>query len=496
MQIKKGKRGVIRHLAITSAAGLFFWIIGEMFFSALTEKMWTPLGISLYFLFFTVIIAVLLIIFSISKVDAAKKENKKNITDGLAFGAILMAGIVLFSCLFEFLYELGGHDVSANTSYVFLIDDSGSMGGTEDVRINAIKEVMENDGGKNPYAVYRFSDNAELIKPMDYYNPGDEENMNFISYGGTEILKSIKTILDDIKTGKLDKAGTCPKILLVSDGGAYSFGLKNVTSKCVRNGISVSTIGVAGCNEGLLRKIADSTGGVFVYCDNVSQLSESLEQAKAVNTDRNLLSERFVFKNNGLYCFLRILFLFILGIAWSFAKASIFTDESVKWETVIIFSVICCTTAVLLLEFLSGTAISIKLLRLIFCVLWAVTYGTFGEKRNSKATFGNGESSFGNNNFSTNPHSDFDSLGKKDNNDVAVKGVNFNDFPLGSGEQKTDKSNPFNNNPLSGTSGPSNNGGFTSNPFNGTFGSSGGSGAASNPFNSTGSKNSGNPFDF
>ena len=490
----KNMNGVLVHLIITAVLGIVFWVIGEVLFPVLTEKMWTPLGIAIYFLIFAVLIMITFFIISATKIDLAKKEIKRNIKDGYAIGAIAMVGVILFSCLFEFLYELGGQEVYEPTSYIFLVDDSGSMEGTEDIRINAIKEVMENSAVKKPYAVYKFADNAEQIKPMGHYNNSDRDNFVFESNGGTEILRSIVTVLEDLKSGKLNNAGNAPKILLLSDGGSSKFGLRSVARKCKDSGVSVSTIGVEGCVESFLQSIADKTGGVFVRCDDVTQLSESFEQAKAMNTDRNLLSERFVYKNDQLYAFLRILFLGLLGIVWSFFKSFIMYDNNNQSKKNIIFSIICCIIGVLIIEFLSGTIFNIKFLRLIFCVFWALTYNTVAfEKKVSEAKYGVAEKI-----QTGGAGSDSDlnsSLLSEKRNASSTKELSFGGTNNDPGNQTGNPvADPFAGQSVfpNGNSSGSNNGGFVQNPFGGNTPSSPFGNNLSNPFNNNSS--SSNPF--
>lgn len=382
---KSSGKGVSKHLILTALTGVIFWLIGELAFTFLTEKIWTPLGISVYFLVFAVLMFIILFIILAVKADVSTKEKKRNIKEACTLGIIAMAAVVAFSCLFEFLYELGGRDYYEPTSYIFLVDDSGSMDGTEDLRVQAIKDVMTSDNVDEPYAVYRFAYDAELIKPMGKYDDSDVQLMSFESMGGTEILTSIKTIVKDFSDGKLAGAGVSPKILLVSDGHSSSFGTGSVARLCKKNLISVSTIGIDGCNESFLKKLADSTGGVFVRCEDVSQLAESLEQAKGFNTDRNLLSTRFVYKNDALYAFLRIIFLCMLGVAWSIGKMYFCHDSNKILKKSLLFSIICCVAAVLILEFFAGSFIDIEYLRLIFCVLWAITYGEFGSAKKGSA---------------------------------------------------------------------------------------------------------------
>ena len=95
--------------------------------------------------------------------------------------AIMLVILFAATLLLEFLYELGGGITTYKpTSYIFVIDDSSSMVSNDpyNERVSAIKEIMERE--RIPYAVYKFSDDARLIRPMDSYH-GDED-LGFNSY--------------------------------------------------------------------------------------------------------------------------------------------------------------------------------------------------------------------------------------------------------------------------------------------------------------------------
>lgn len=371
----KIKNSCGRHIVYTAGAGVAFWILGEILFSTLTEKISAPFGLPIYFLIFFLVVAAILASSSYFKTDFANAAVKKNVVSSCKLIAILLSVFIVITGLFEFLYELGKQEIPEPTSLIFLIDDSGSMQGTEEDRVNAINSLMADNNTNLPYAVYKFTDNATLIKEMGAYKSSDH-TLGLESEGGTEILGAINTVLNDIKNGKLKNAGAYPKILLVSDGASTSRGIRSITKECRNRFISVSTIGVDGCDKGLLQKIADLTGGVFVSCNDISDLAQVLESAISTNTARNLLSERVVFKYDGLYCFLRLFFLSVMGILWTFMKLQLCYEDATNKKKWYILSFALCIVGVVLLEVLSGHAVPIRFLRLVFCVLWAITGGS------------------------------------------------------------------------------------------------------------------------
>lgn len=375
--VKKRIAGTIVYMIISAVAGIAAWIVGEILFDSLTQKVFTPIGILLYFLIAYIIISLVLIALLIKKLTVADFKHKIRSTCKLLL--IILLAFLLTTGLFEFLYELGKTEIPEPTSLIFLIDDSGSMDGNEADRVKALNDVMKNNN--LPFAVYSFTNHAQQLRNMEFYSATlTEQDLSFQSNGGTEIIASIKDVLRDLEQGSIKNAGLSPKILLVSDGGSSSFGLRSMTKSCRKQMVSVSSIGMIGSSEGLLKRIAEATGGVYVSCTDVTALGTDLTKAVASDTDRNLLSERIVYNHNGLYAVLRILFLSLMGLVWSLMKTMLLSEEKKLRKKAFVYSVILCVSGSLIVEFGSAAGISIVLLRLLFDVLWAITYGTLPKK--------------------------------------------------------------------------------------------------------------------
>ena len=378
------KKNKIIVTIVSLITGLIFWLIGEMLFSSLTEKFFTPLGIAIYFLLFGIILFIVLSVIGFFQRDQHNKNNARNTGEALRLAVFFLVIMFVFSGVFEFLYELGDDSVPEPTSYVFLIDDSGSMSGNDpsNMRPSAISQIMKQRNDL-PYAVYKFCENAELIKGMGVYSPDDISKLEFMSNGGTDVLHSVEKIVADFTQGVLSGGGQYPRIILFSDGASSSWGMRSIAKECISNGISICSVGFGSCDEGYLKRIANMTGGVYVYCDDASKIGTSMMQAASENLSRNLLSVRVVLNNDGLYCFLRILFLSLLGIIWALIKRSSTQNlaDGSKNYTLIYFLI--CVVGALVVEFASNF-LSISLVRLIFCLLWAIAFG--------EVLFGNEES--------------------------------------------------------------------------------------------------------
>ncbi|MBE6679642.1 MAG: VWA domain-containing protein, partial [Ruminococcaceae bacterium] len=214
------RSGLALHIFITAVVGVGFYILGELLLPVLTKVIWPPLGIALYFLLFGVVIYTISVIMCKARGDYAAWE-KKNLSSvvSTAWKRAVLGLVVLFiaSGAFEFLYELEKRNYTKPSSYVFVIDDSGSMTGSDPrmQRVAAIDAIMAKEAADFPYAVYRFTGEVELVRDMAPYQQG--EIIEFNPTGGTDIVLALSRAIDDIKAGTL-KGGTAPKILLLSDG--------------------------------------------------------------------------------------------------------------------------------------------------------------------------------------------------------------------------------------------------------------------------------------
>lgn len=360
-------------------SGVIAFVIGEFLFDRLTENLYTPLGVMLYFLLFGCILFVTLMVL-LSKKLSAKEFNLKLRALWKPFLVVLFI-FLLTTTVFEFLYELGKEEIPEPTSLIFLIDDSGSMKGNEADRVKALNDVMKNSN--LPFAVYSFADNAKLLRNMEVYQTDiTEENLNFASNGGTNIIPSINRVLEDLDNGVINNTGQRPKILLVSDGASSLLGLRSTAKKCKSRMVSISSIGMQGSSESPLKRIAASTGGVYVSCNDVTMLGDDLTQAIASDESRNLLSKRIIFKNDGIYAILRILFLSLMGVLWSFLKMMMLSETKELCRKMFVCSLVFCIIGTCIIEVGFANEISATLLRLIFVVMWAITIGTLPLKNN------------------------------------------------------------------------------------------------------------------
>ena len=285
-------------------------------------------------------------------------ENGQHpLSDNIRTFFALLLILFIITGLLEYIYEIGKNNVDEPTSYVFLIDDSGSMSGNDPdfERSDAIKKIMQRQNPDLPYAVYKFTESSSLLKSMSTYNNNDE--YLFESSGGTNIIGSINEVVDDIINNS-QEAGNSPRILLLSDGSSSSSGLSNVIKKCVNSNISVSSISFGNIfGNSLLNKLSKKTGGVYVNIDNINELYDKMQSAITSSASRNLISERFMPRNNWLYAMLRILFLTIIALVWTLIKCIAYcktpteNEYSNSYGNVFIFTLVSAVLSIVLMEF-------------------------------------------------------------------------------------------------------------------------------------------------
>ena len=367
-------------LLLTAGVGALMWLIGWGIYAANADSMSMPLLIGLEFGLLALAVGIVVLLVSIS--TGIFSENPLSGGSELSAAAMVLAGVILVAVLaglFQWLYGLGsGRSAAESTSYVFIIDDSGSTENSdpEGKRYQAIPEVLSGMPDAFPYAVYSFSDEVYELRAMAPRSEGPSsfEPMNL---GGTAIKTTLDAIIYAYETGGWS-GGDTPRVIFMSDGYATDIGplyggLNEVLREYVKNGISISTVGLGAVDEGLMSKIAKSTGGVFVDVDDASQLSAAMSSAASSYSARDLLSTRYTTRLSFLYGLMRVVFLAILGtligaVAW-IASGS----ESSMSLTLVSSGVKSLVGALVMELFSSLSGLSDRLLWLVLWVLIAAT---------------------------------------------------------------------------------------------------------------------------
>ena len=361
------------HTIITAIAGIVFFMIGEMIYNNIIVDSTAPLTLPIYFLAFMIVMIIVLWALSLKRGTYFETRDKKKKSGDMTKTIIITLVIMTVSSgVLEFLYEIGGK-ISPNnvTSYIFVIDDSGSMQSNDPTneRKNAIDSIMREMDTQLPYAVYLFNDNCHMVKPLSTDTAND---FTIGSYGNTDIVGALKTVFNDYDSQK-NAWGSSPKVLLLTDGESSSFGLSGILKKYRKSIITISTVGFGSADSDYLTKIAEKTGGVYISSDQISTLRSSMEQALTSYSDgnRNLLSDRFC-EHEVLYTFLRIFFLIIISVMIAIVKSRAMFDTNSQPVYFLISLFLGIIASILMEVLISHVYVPIKLVHCICCILWAV----------------------------------------------------------------------------------------------------------------------------
>ena len=388
------KYGQFMHILITAGLGIIFW--------ALTEVLFFGFGRLIFDGFVNILPSIVIIILhfalfcgcmfgTMHMLCKARGDYKgwadRNLLDVVSQNykkaAIALIAVVLASGVFEFLYELEVKQTGSVTgtnasSYVFIIDDSSSMRGNDPskARVQAVRDIM--DGSKIPYAVYSFSTlgSAKLVKPMGKYS--DSDVLDFPSDGSqTYIVDALKSVVADVENGTLN-VGNNPQFLILSDGDSFDDYENSVVEKCNDLNITVNSISYT-LYSSLLKRISDNTGGTYSDVYDAALLKDNMQSAlkTGLRTDRNLLGD---WTGDLLHAIMRVVMLSLLGLCWSWMKQKAYccAYEHKFADTVFFVSLALTVAAAILVELLFRfTPVPAYVIRLIFCILWAITPGIY-----------------------------------------------------------------------------------------------------------------------
>lgn len=323
---KKNLRLNLPLLFITLGVGAATWFIGLLIYNANSHAALNPLQFGL--LVAILALPLLLAVFLFSTLTHTYERSRFGFLDNkpVMFAGIAGAMALLFGlgALFQFIYGLNlSAKATEPTSYIFVIDDSGSMEGNDPTqqRYAAIETLLADKPADFPYMVYGFSNDVYVIKEMAPVSSG-VPHLTGNAYGGTAIKGALERVINDYKSRAWD-GGSAPRVIFLTDGAPtdmdFMFQLDPVLRKFASSNVVVSAVGLGDVNDGLMQKIAESTGGVYVQVSDAAELNTAMARASTAHSERDLVSYRHVARLGWLYGVLRVLFLGILGVLLGFA---------------------------------------------------------------------------------------------------------------------------------------------------------------------------------
>ena len=346
-------------LAITLVLGAAVWFLCALLYETLEGSMPDPLLIGLLFGIFAFVMALGVFI-----VSSAFGTFEKNLISGgqsgsviifLAIGVLLLAAL---AALFQWIYSLRFRPGATEpTSYIFLIDDSGSTSSSDprQLRYEAIAQVLRDKDADFPYMVYGFADEVTLLREMKPVSAGVEK-LTGISSGQTAIKLALERVLDDYRN-KLWTGGAAPKVVLLTDGAPTDFDyfsqISGILSEYSRNNISISVVGLGGADSSLMEQIASHTNGIYVDIQDAAMLAEAMTSAATYFAAGDLVSTRYDSNLSALFGFLRVLFLTILGTGIGLL-AMVAYGQSESTSLILLSSIVTSAIGALLLELLTS----------------------------------------------------------------------------------------------------------------------------------------------
>ncbi len=383
------KSGYAGHTFLTAGIGAVVFIVVEALRYLLIDVLdfYTPASIAICFAVYAGIMFAVMYALCKARKDYegwVKKNLSSVVSKAYKFAAIALAVLIVLSGVFEFLYEIesiGTGNSGHPTSYIFLVDDSSSMGGNDFgfERVTAIEKIMSEEDDV-PYAVYKYEDDVTLVRDMKKFDENEPSVMvEFEADGLTATYIALNTVLDDIQNKKYN-AGASPVILLLTDGSNTDYDDESVIDRCRSMGVVVSTIGFTFDSEEL-RKIAEETGGVYTSINDVTDFENVIRSSIVIRHDHNLLSYRRL--DSVAHMIMRIGFLIILGVIWAWIKQKTYCSayDHKFANTIFWVSAILCAVGAILVEvlfmLLPDRLLFGVIIRFLFFVLWSATPGFF-----------------------------------------------------------------------------------------------------------------------
>ena len=374
-------------LLVSIIAGIIGLVISGIVYGTLKEILWSPLAVGLSFALFTLVFILCMAVFK--AYQGSTKSGSSRGAEKILLPILFVVGAFILGTLFEFIYErdffseMKGYQEP--TSYIFLIDNSGSMNTNDPqaIRYDAIEKIVSKQADDFPYAVYGFSNGTWVQRELApaYEGVGALDRS---AGGGTEIKGALETFYSEYENGLKDRLGSAPKVLLLSDGVATDIGIfssiDTILDKYSKADLPVSTVGLgSSVDEELMQQIADETGGVFISSADIDNLEEAMQNAISSYSDdryaRTLYTHRRVPSLNILYALMRIVFMGVLSVGISLSMLVVAADTSKDEDLVLKSSLITGVLAGLIMELaINMLNLPPSIIRIVFFILTAVTF--------------------------------------------------------------------------------------------------------------------------
>ncbi|MDP4143306.1 MAG: vWA domain-containing protein [Bacillota bacterium] len=320
--------------------GLIGFVMGEVLLGSFQYSMPHSLLMGIYFGQLAFFIGVMCLIAEMisPRINGHAWKNNYARTSWKFLIPCTLVALFIAATILQFLYEINFKGQKVINDVAIAVDTSGSMSNTDpkNERFEAVKNLLNNMNSDNRAAIYVFNDKAEQVLAMTQITAEvraevDEKLKQYETPAGHTNMKDAldKALLHINETAE---SGRNAMVILLSDGGDnYDLGAKfNETMKPYEDkGIPVYTIGMAKENNfDTLKSIARATGGNYYSVSDVKDLKDVFKKIYLDRQQRLLVDKRNgLDQNSGVYAFLRVLFIALIGTAIAVSVSFIFDNK-------------------------------------------------------------------------------------------------------------------------------------------------------------------------
>ena len=170
-------------------------------------------------------------------------------------------------------FTLEKREGSGSTAVAVVLDLSTSMRGEKLASAkNAIDQFIASLNGSITLSYVIFSNEASIVVPLT-----ESKEMISSAVRKSEVISGTN-IASGLEAARSSLAGFSGNkyVILLSDGhDQHEELIGGVINRLLQSDVHVYTIGMSGANETYLKRIADQTGGSFVFASNTAELNRT-----------------------------------------------------------------------------------------------------------------------------------------------------------------------------------------------------------------------------
>ncbi|WP_046213788.1 vWA domain-containing protein [Paenibacillus wulumuqiensis] len=303
--------------------GAIGFILSEWFLHSYLDRMPRIFLMGIYFGIISLMIGIFCLLAEVISPKLNGASWRQRYTD-VSWKLLVPATLVVMfigGLAAEALYQLDFNGAKTVKDVVVVIDNSGSMQGTDpqNLRYQAVKNMVDSMDKDMRVGIVQFSDEASVALPLTVLNPASKQQVHqtmdtmVTTDGGTDFTLALNTAMQMIQEQNDDTRGTV--VIMLSDGDSTLD--SNTLQPFQQQGIAIHTIGLSlqnGVNPNLLPEIASQTGGQYYDVSQATDLPKTFQQIYDTLDKRTLVTERSEpFNSNLYYQILHVVLIMILG---------------------------------------------------------------------------------------------------------------------------------------------------------------------------------------